>query len=145
MNVHEYIVLKDQTVLPDNTNGSNSDKRFFIDLPNDSLVLFNQFNVELPTIEDGKTYDVTGIVTVYRGKAQVYILDMTEVADEYIRGDVDMDGFVKISDVTALVNYLLSNDATGIDLKAADTDEDTFIKISDVTTLINYLLSGKWE
>ena len=145
MNVHEYIVLKDQTVLPDNTNGSNSDKRFFIDLPNDSLVLFNQFNVELPTIEDGKTYDVTGIVTVYRGKAQVYILDMTEVADEYTRGDVDMDGFVKISDVTALVNYLLSNDATGIDLKAADTDEDTFIKISDVTTLINYLLSGKWE
>jgi len=145
MNVHEYIVLKGQTVLPDNTNGSNSDKRFFIDLPNDSLVLFNQFNVELPTIEDGKTYDVTGIVTVYRGKAQVYILDMTEVADEYTRGDVDMDGFVKISDVTALVNYLLSNDATGIDLKAADTDEDTFIKISDVTTLINYLLSGKWE
>ncbi len=145
MNVHEYIVLKDQTVLPDNTNGSNSDKRFFIDLPNDSLVLFNQFNVELPTIEDGKTYDVTGIVTVYRGKAQVYILDMTEVADEYTRGDVDMDGFIKISDVTALINYLLSNDATGIDLKAADTDEDTFIKISDVTTLINYLLSGKWE
>jgi hypothetical protein len=145
MNVHEYIVMKGQTVLPDNTNGSNSDKRFFIDLPNDSLVLFNQFNVELPTIEDGKTYDVTGIVTVYRGKAQVYILDMTEVADEYTRGDVDMDGFVKISDVTALVNYLLSNDATGIDLKAADTDEDTFIKISDVTTLINYLLSGKWE
>ena len=56
-----------------------------------------------------------------------------------------MDGFIKISDVTALINYLLSNDATGIDLQAADCDHDTFVKISDVTTLINYLLSGSWE
>ena len=143
-NVNEYIILKNQTVLPDNTNGSNSENRYFIDLPNDSLVLFNQFGLELPTIEDGKTYDVTGLVTVYRGKAQVYIVNMTEVAPAFIRGDVDMDGFVKISDVTALINYLLSNDATGIDLNAADTDQDMFIKISDVTTLINYLLSGSW-
>ena len=60
-------------------------------------------------------------------------------------GDIDMDGFIKISDVTALINYLLSNDATGIDLQAADCDHDTFVKISDVTTLINYLLSGSWE
>ena len=145
MNVHEYIVLKNQTVLPDNTGGSNSDKRFFIDLPNDSLVLFNQFNVELPAIEEGKTYDVTGIVTIYRSKAQVYILEMTENAPAFTRGDVDMDGFVRISDVTALINYLLTNDPTGIDLNAADTDQDTFVKISDVTTLINYLLSGNWE
>ena len=145
MNVHEYIVLKNQTVLPDNTGATNSDKRFFIDLPNDSLVLYNNFNVELPTIEDGKTYDVTGVVTIYRGKAQVYITEMTETAPAFTRGDVDMDGFVKISDVTALINYLLSGDATGIDLNAADTDQDNQIKISDVTTLINFLLSGNWD
>ena len=63
---------------------------------------------------------------------------------EYVRGDVDMDDFVKISDVTALVNYLLSGNSEGINLKAADCDEDGFIKISDVTTLINFLLTGQW-
>ena len=63
----------------------------------------------------------------------------------FVRGDVDMDNQVKISDVTALINYLLSGNAEGINLQAADCDEDGQIKISDVTTLINYLLSGKWD
>ena len=61
-----------------------------------------------------------------------------------MRGDVDRDGQVKISDVTALINYLLSGDASGISVEAADCDLDHNIKISDVTTLINYLLSGSW-
>ena len=63
---------------------------------------------------------------------------------QFTRGDVDDNGEVKIADVTALINYLLSNDATGINLKAADCDENGEIKIGDVTALINYLLSGAW-
>ena len=72
----------------------------------------------------------------------VIIVDKVVPAVEI--GDVDMDGFIKISDVTALINYLLNNDPTGIDLQAADCDHDGFIKINDVTTLINYLLNGTW-
>ena len=30
-------------------------------------------------------------------------------ADDYVRGDVDEDGIVNISDVTTLIDYLLSN------------------------------------
>ena len=59
-------------------------------------------------------------------------------------GDVNNDGNVNISDVTALINYLLSQDATGVDLTAADCNQDGGISISDVTALINYLLSGTW-
>ena len=62
----------------------------------------------------------------------------------YIRGDVDNSGDVKIGDVTALINYLLSGDATGINLKGADCDNSGDVKIGDVTALINYLLSGSW-
>jgi len=62
----------------------------------------------------------------------------------YLRGDVDDNGEVKIGDVTALISYLLSGDATGINLQAADCDENGEIKIGDVTTLISYLLSGAW-
>ncbi len=57
-------------------------------------------------------------------------------------GDVDKNGFVNISDVTALVDYLLSGDASAISLSNADCDGSGVVNISDVTTLIDYLLSG---
>ena len=56
-------------------------------------------------------------------------------------GDVNSDGYVNISDVTSLINYLLSG---GQSSNNADTNQDGKISISDVTTLINFLLSGKW-
>ena len=63
---------------------------------------------------------------------------------EFQRGDVDKSGDVKIADVTALINYLLSGDASQVDLNAADCDRSGDVKIADVTALINYLLSGSW-
>ncbi len=65
-------------------------------------------------------------------------------APTYLRGDVDDNQSVNISDVTALINYLLSKNAEGVNLAAADCDESGTINISDVTTLINYLLSKQW-
>jgi alpha-amylase len=61
-----------------------------------------------------------------------------------VLGDVDKDGNVNISDVTALIDYLLSGNADGISLENADCDESGNINISDVTSLIDYLLSGSW-
>ena len=63
---------------------------------------------------------------------------------QYIRGDVDGDGNVGIADVTALIDYILTGAAEGIDMKAADCDEDTNIGIADVTALIEYILTGNW-
>ena len=79
-------------------------------------------------------------LTIDLNEMKLYI----EGVDNFMKGDVDMDGFIRISDVTALINYLLNGDPTGIDLRAADCDEDGQIKINDVTTLINYLLNGTW-
>ena len=67
-----------------------------------------------------------------------------EVPPVGLRGDVNCDGFVTIADVTALINYLLTEDATGISLENADCNLDTFVKITDVTALINYLLTDEW-
>lgn len=61
-----------------------------------------------------------------------------------LRGDVDKDGEISISDVTALIDYLLTSNADNVDLTAADCDEDGEIAIADVTTLIDYLLSQSW-
>lgn len=61
-----------------------------------------------------------------------------------LRGDVDGSGTVGISDVTALIDYLLSGDASSINLDNADCNQDNGVSIADVTTLIDYLLSGAW-
>ena len=61
---------------------------------------------------------------------------------EYIVGDVNESGSVTIADVTALINYLLSGNETGINLLAADVNGDNKISIADVTGIINILLSS---
>jgi hypothetical protein len=61
------------------------------------------------------------------------------------RGDVNGDGSVNISDVTALIDYLLTGNASGINLSGADCNQDGSINISDVTALIDYLLTGTWN
>ena len=64
--------------------------------------------------------------------------------ESFLRGDVNSDGAVNISDVTALIDYILSHDATGVNLNAADCNQDGGINISDVTALIDYILSHAW-
>ena len=59
-----------------------------------------------------------------------------------IPGDADGDGDVNISDVTALIDYLLTGNTSGIDLDGADVNQDGKVNISDVTDLIDYLLKG---
>ena len=60
---------------------------------------------------------------------------------EVIRGDANQDTNVTISDVTALINILLSGAETPAE---ADCDLNQAVNIADVTVLINYLLSGEW-
>ena len=59
----------------------------------------------------------------------------------YPIGDVNHDGRLDISDVTALINHLLSGSG-GCDI-CADVDMDGNINISDLTKLINQLLKGE--
>ncbi len=74
---------------------------------------------------DGTAIPATCLVTVY-----------TEPSD------INCDGFVNISDVTDLIDYLLSGDSSQISTKNADVDGDGNINISDVTELIDILLQG---
>ena len=62
-----------------------------------------------------------------------------------LMGDVDNNGEVNITDVTVLIDYLLTGNASGINLTAADCNKDGYVSIGDVTTLIDYLLNGSWE
>ena len=63
---------------------------------------------------------------------------------EFIRGDVDGNGTVGIADVTALIDYILSNNSELINVAAADCDQNGIVGIADVTALIDFILSGNW-
>lgn len=62
----------------------------------------------------------------------------------FIRGDVNDDQDVDISDVTAMIDGLLSGNWDSRNYDNADCNQDGDVDISDVTALIDYLLSGHW-
>ncbi len=85
-----------------------------------------------------------GTITATAGSVTAYADVAGEVtAPTVLIGDVNCDGNVNISDVTALINYLLSGDASPFDREAADVNTDGNVSISDVTALINLLLRGQ--
>ena len=61
-----------------------------------------------------------------------------------LRGDVNGDGDVNVTDVTLLLEYVLTEDATGVDLAAADCSLDGSWNVIDVTMLIHFILTGVW-
>ena len=91
---------------------------------------------------DGSYRIAISVVSADLQNAACYIINVTKPAQEFVLGDVDKSGTANISDVTALINYLLSGNAEGVNLQAADVDRDSKVNISDVTALINLLLSG---
>ena len=59
-----------------------------------------------------------------------------------MNGDLNGDCNVNITDVTTLIDFLLSGDASGVSLQAADVNGDGTVNITDVTALIDMLLNG---
>ena len=126
------------------------------DLNCDGNTYKNEFTYTLPTTWKAENMNIVAFISrpLTNGASGVYTdLFVNQVNQrklgEYdeptvMRGDVDGDEAVTISDVTALIDYLLSGDASAINIEAADCDLDGDVAIADVTTLIDYLLSGNW-
>ncbi len=79
-------------------------------------------------------------------KITVNMDNMTLVINKLggLRGDVDDNQEVGIADVSALIDYLLSGDASQINVQNANCNLDDEVGIADVSALIDYLLSGVW-
>jgi len=67
--------------------------------------------------------------------------DLHPDATAVMLGDVNGDGKLDITDVTALIDYILGGNPTPFVLAAADVDGNGSIAIGDVTSLIDMLLS----
>lgn len=91
------------------------------------------------------SYNIYGIIWK-SGDALVFEpVAWEKYVEPVLRGDVNKTGNVDITDVTALIDYLLGGDASAINLDAADCNQVDGINISDVTALIDFLLSGTWD
>ena len=64
----------------------------------------------------------------------------TKVMAATSQGDVNLDGIADITDVTTLIDYLLSPNDEAMQLYALDVNLDGIVSISDVTMLIDILL-----
>ena len=61
------------------------------------------------------------------------------VVTVWLRGDVNADGQVNISDVSALIDYIYGNNPPVFIHKAADTNFDNQFNISDVSGIIDII------
>ena len=90
---------------------------------------------------------LNGTMTIYSGDAYMPLSVNTshsvanitvDILNTLLRGDVNRDGKVNVSDVTALVNMILG--VVPKDMESADVNGDGKINVSDVTALINIIL-----
>ena len=112
----------------------------------DLVATSSDLSVAIPRVNNG----VVQVVGVKEGVATITVntIDGNAHTDSCVvnvyteLGDVNCDGYINISDVTTLIDYLLSNDTESISEKNADIRQDGQVNISDVTALIDILLSG---
>ena len=145
---------------------------FFNILNKDKKVLRHMYEVWKPFMEEGGidelcefcidyvTYANPSLIksrsaypdnTAYASQAQIAVQWLRHRANviynrlkeaNYLPGDVNDDGKVTISDVTALIDYLLSGDSSSFNEGNADVDGNGIIAIGDVSKLIDNLLAG---
>ncbi len=86
------------------------------------------------------TYHIYGLSNKKLGLGNIVITGELTTTIKVIKGDVNGDGLVNITDVVCLVNYILDSDSIGIILEAADMNEDGEVNITDVVALVDYVL-----
>ena len=94
-------------------------------------------NAGTPYLCRVKSYYVNGTESNWSNTREVILLE-----GESMPGDVNGDGMVNITDVSDLVDYMLSGNASGIDVAAADFNNDGMVNISDVSDLIDFMLTN---
>ena len=82
-------------------------------------------------------------LTLYLSQG-ILVVDKWTAPSPVTKGDVNMDNRIDVEDVTVLINYVLTGDATGISLDNAQCTSDNRIDIEDVTALINFILTSAW-
>ncbi len=112
-------------------------------LPVSGKTVAGVIEIDMATVPSGQ-HTIHWMIGASNGAWAGYYGEVNSMSFYNSRGDVNMDGDVDINDVTALIDYLLTGNTTGIDLEGANCDLFGGVDINDVTALIDYLLTGCW-
>ncbi|MBR4829696.1 MAG: leucine-rich repeat protein [Muribaculaceae bacterium] len=153
--INEYNGYEDYDVFP--SDRFTDDHYIITAMMNDGSVrVFGNNFSDLPFIgNDGVLFYITVIVpevaddyySIHLRNSELIFVDGFDripvagavIYTDFMSGDINGDGALTISDVTALIDQLLSGD----DIPAyADVNGNGVVNISDVTALIDILLSG---
>jgi len=72
-------------------------------------------------------------------------ISVYQIGPLFIRGDVNADGDVALSDLVFLANYLFAGGSEPPCFKAADLNDSGTLEVADLAYLANFLLSGGSE
>ena len=114
-----------------------------------SIPMYNMFNLNMPASGfpgmSDRHHNAYGVIGMQSGVLKFIPVDFVEVVEpQFLRGDANDDGVVNIDDVTTLIDYVLSGDASTVNLNGADCNQDGAVTLDDVTSLIDYVLSHIW-
>ncbi|MBP5323206.1 MAG: endonuclease [Bacteroidaceae bacterium] len=119
------------TIITNSTTGFETFTHSFVSTEDNSTIT-------LTTISSSKRILVDNLV-IAKSKASVTSFsNFTLVTSHNMPGDVNADGKVNVSDVTALVSHILGTGS--YDSTRCDVNNDSSINISDITALVTIIL-----
>lgn len=132
--VHQYITVPGVALTATETAGTYTGNDGTVDLQ-----VFNKFanDVKIPENLAGKKFRITGFVAKYKTQLQFIPVEVKDEAAGTL-GDINGDGEINVSDVTALINKILGT--SDYSNEVCDINGDGEINVSDVTALINMIL-----
>ena len=132
--MHQYITVPGVALTATETAGTYTGNDGTVDLQ-----VFNKFanDVVIPENLAGKKFRITGFVAKYKTQLQFIPVEVKDEAAGTL-GDINGDGEINVSDVTALINKILG--ASDYSNEVCDINGDGEINVSDVTALINMIL-----
>lgn len=133
--MHNYLRIENLTI----TATDDAKKYNMVDEDDENILLYNQFGLALPAFEEGTTYDVEGFLSIYKNEREIFPIKVTKHGT-FLKGDVNGDGSVNISDVNVLINIILGANLDADTMKRADVNDDGSRNISDVNEVIAIIL-----
>ena len=149
--------LEGTTTISNNGGAFAGRLEAFILAEGSNSVLSRVFS-EFVTIKKGEKKEVKFDNTFTRGEVgqtyRIVLRDPHKTSGNYVwgnffnftlgapvRGDVNLDGVADVTDVTALINYVLGGGGSPFNKTEADFNGDGVIDVTDATALINLVLN----
>ncbi|MBQ0114460.1 MAG: chitobiase/beta-hexosaminidase C-terminal domain-containing protein [Bacteroidales bacterium] len=132
--VHNYLLIKDAQF-----EAAEAANTYTLFDDTAEAVMFNKFTstVTIPEDFEGKKYDVKCFVTLFNDAVELYPVEIKD--NSAIKGDVNLDGKIDVTDLNIIINIMLGSDKKDYDGRA-DLNGDGKVDVVDMNQEINLIL-----